>query len=306
MKVTSKNINVSYSSLRVRPTLSVKPSMNVTVSAKKGISIKSKIDPIKIFLTTNFLSASFTIKDVVLSVYHKFKLLLKEDVYGDILTESFTGDAIVAEVVTDTSIGWGYTISEGWSMFSVPLDITKVVMTHGYNPTYADGDLVDYSQEDFKDLLKDNLYEYSYDEVPLFYKNEALYIESLNNVKDNAGGSYLTSWDFSSLGNIAQFRGYRIKVNRSLHFKIKADKKFENLLTLSEYNIDYTNGWYIIGVSTVNQGINIVDFLKPYSDNNQIQMVKTGGSTTYVPDWDFNGIGNLTPGEGYEIKFRNM
>jgi hypothetical protein len=36
--------------------------------------------------------------------------------------------------------------------------------------------------------------------------------------------------------------------------------------------------------------------------NEQIIIVKTFDGTAYLPDWNFNGIGDMSPGQGYQIK----
>jgi len=36
--------------------------------------------------------------------------------------------------------------------------------------------------------------------------------------------------------------------------------------------------------------------------NEHIVIVKTFDGTAYLPDWGYNGIGDMTPGMGYQIK----
>ena len=35
---------------------------------------------------------------------------------------------------------------------------------------------------------------------------------------------------------------------------------------------------------------------------NEIVIVKTFDGTAYLPEWNYNGIGDLVPGEGYQAK----
>ena len=38
----------------------------------------------------------------------------------------------------------------------------------------------------------------------------------------------------------------------------------------------------------------------------QIVIVKDYRGQIYAPEWGFNGIGNMVPGEAYQVKFKNM
>jgi hypothetical protein len=46
--------------------------------------------------------------------------------------------------------------------------------------------------------------------------------------------------------------------------------------------------------------MNLVQALAPIQS--QITIVKNCVGTAYLPEWDYNGIGDLLPGEGYQIK----
>ena len=67
----------------------------------------------------------------------------------------------------------------------------------------------------------------------------------------------------------------------------------ENIfITLSE-------GWNMIGFACLNNTNALIAF-SPIQDN--IIIAKDGAGNAYLPDWDFNGIGNLERGYGYLIK----
>ena len=42
-------------------------------------------------------------------------------------------------------------------------------------------------------------------------------------------------------------------------------------------------------------------FAEIVNDNNLV-IAKNHLGQAYLPDWDFNGIGNLIPGQGYQLK----
>ena len=64
-------------------------------------------------------------------------------------------------------------------------------------------------------------------------------------------------------------------------------------------SINLLEGWNLIGYSCPEQK-NIVDLLQPHID--KIKIVKDYEGNAYLPEWSFNGIGELQPGFGYQIK----
>ena len=50
-----------------------------------------------------------------------------------------------------------YEIPLGWSFFSIPLDLTKVVMQHNFMEGYSEGDIVDFTQLGIDKFLQHHL-----------------------------------------------------------------------------------------------------------------------------------------------------
>lgn len=69
----------------------------------------------------------------------------------------------------------------------------------------------------------------------------------------------------------------------------------------SPISIDIVKGWNIIGF-TLDQEQDLV--LTFDGIVNQIEIVKNNDAKVYWPEFGFNGIGNLIPGQGYQIKVR--
>ena len=63
--------------------------------------------------------------------------------------------------------------------------------------------------------------------------------------------------------------------------------------------IDLYEGWNLVGFSCTNE-LDAVAAFSPYIEN--LIIVKDYLGNAYLPDWDFNGIGNLERGYGYQIK----
>ena len=64
-------------------------------------------------------------------------------------------------------------------------------------------------------------------------------------------------------------------------------------------SIDLQLGWNMFGY-ICQEPEDVVDGLSDYTD--LIVIVKNSVGSAYLPEWDFNGIGDLYPGYGYQIK----
>ena len=67
-------------------------------------------------------------------------------------------------------------------------------------------------------------------------------------------------------------------------------------------SISLNAGWNMIGFSCLND-INVYNSILPYYEN--IIIIKNNFGGAYLPDWNFNGIGNFERGFGYQIKLSN-
>ena len=57
-------------------------------------------------------------------------------------------------------------------------------------------------------------------------------------------------------------------------------------------------GWNMFGFPCLNS-INVSDAF--YNHSNNIQILKDNNGAAYLPQWNFNGVGDLKPGKGYQI-----
>jgi len=64
-------------------------------------------------------------------------------------------------------------------------------------------------------------------------------------------------------------------------------------------SIDLSAGWNMIGYGCPNP-IDLVEGLSNHTES--ILIVKDNNGEAYLPEWNFNGIGDLIPGFGYQIK----
>ena len=93
-------------------------------------------------------------------------------------------------------------------------------------------------------------------------------------------------YNFDSLQYVADFLSSQV-------FDLQQELLVPNI------DVDMAIGWNMIGFSCPEEKdayealIDIVDELIILKDNN---------GDAYLPEWNFNGIGDLTPGHGYQIK----
>lgn len=278
MIISSKNIELKTRSNKIDVVLSSKINLNSSTNSK-------------FILKNNNYSKSLSVSNKVksLNLIPSIKSL-------DVKAYNFKPLGIFALNPVTNYVAFSQKIIKGNSIFSFALDITKVKDASGNN--------VDYTQIGIDVFLKNFIYENEYDEKPLFYKNESTYIEKITIIKNFAGKVYMPEWDFNGIGYANNFQGYDIKANDELYLKYEAEL-FSEVNTISDLNQNYNNGWYTIGTKKTSK-IDCVEFFKPMVDENKINIVKNFAGKVYMPQYNFNGIGDLIPGEGYLVKFKNI
>ena len=113
-------------------------------------------------------------------------------------------------------------------------------------------------------------------------------------VKNGEGMAYLPYFGFNSIGDLLNDQGYLVKLIQANSLFISGTK-----IVPENYPINLDIGWNMIGYLRDNP-INLEQALSPIQS--QIIIVKNSMGTAYLPEWDYNGIGHLIPGEGYQIK----
>jgi len=120
--------------------------------------------------------------------------------------------------------------------------------------------------------------------------------ENLVILKDNEGNAYLTEWDFNGIGELDFREGYQIKTNTLDTIDICGLQKYPeaNPLFISQ-------GWNLI--SYLRESPSPVDVvLEDMNSTGNLLLVKDFNGNPYLPEWNFNGIGDMQPGQGYQLK----
>jgi hypothetical protein len=91
-------------------------------------------------------------------------------------------------------------------------------------------------------------------------------------------------------------QAYQIKTTESLSIEICGTS-----LKPEEHPINVTAGWNMIGyLRTEGAPIDLVLADLNFAEN--LIIAKDYIGNAYLPEWNFNGIGDLIPGRGYSIK----
>lgn len=115
-------------------------------------------------------------------------------------------------------------------------------------------------------------------------------------VKDEAGKSYIPSRNINVIGNWLVEEGFQVKVSSSSSldlFILGTQVEPQNT------PLNLQQNWNIMAYLR-NGPQNVADALMRIED--QIILVKNGNAQTYIPDFNINSIGDMVPGQGYQIK----
>ena len=89
-------------------------------------------------------------------------------------------------------------------------------------------------------------------------------------------------------------QGYQIKLNNASTLVVEGD-----YMAPEENPIILTEGWNMFGCLRSEPS----DVVAVFADIvEHVVIVKNGIGSAYLPDWDFNGIGDMVPGQGYQLK----
>ena len=114
--------------------------------------------------------------------------------------------------------------------------------------------------------------------------------------KHNDGNIYWPEYTFNGIGNYTQNQGYQMRTgdgyNVLFHYKG---------LPLVEPEITLAEGWNTIYVPILSP-IAADEFFAPWVDDGIIQIVKDNIGNVYWPIYTFNGIGDVKPGQGYQVR----
>jgi len=118
-------------------------------------------------------------------------------------------------------------------------------------------------------------------------------------VKNNQGLSYMPEWGYNGIGDLQVGQGYQIKLAHVNEITI------EGLCMKPEVNpVELTVGWNTIGYLR-EEGADAALVLEEINSRGNLILVKDYKGNVYLPDLNYNGIGDMLPGQGYRLKINN-
>ena len=124
--------------------------------------------------------------------------------------------------------------------------------------------------------------------------DEMISVNNLWIVKNYAGMAYLPSFAMDGIGSIEYDQGYFVKTTNAQSIQICGE------YMLPEANpISLNQGWGMFSYLRL-EPANLVSVFDEFGED--VVIIKNSVGAAYLPDWYFNGIGDLEPGKGYQIK----
>jgi len=116
--------------------------------------------------------------------------------------------------------------------------------------------------------------------------------------KDNFGSVFLTEWGYNGVGDVVLGEAYQIKTSSAIDLFIELE-----YVQPESYPININEGWNMIGYLRDTPAA--AEFvLAELLNNDNLLIAKDYSGAVYIPSWGFNGIGNLEPGRGYQVKLQ--
>ena len=124
-------------------------------------------------------------------------------------------------------------------------------------------------------------------------------IDAIVIAKDYLGSAYLAEWGFNGIGDIIVGQAYNVKT------LVATELSIEGTYAMPEDNpVALVAGWNLIGYLRTNPALVDLIFSEIVAEDNLL-IVKNYLGAAYLPEWGFNGLGNMLPGAGYQVKIND-
>lgn len=119
--------------------------------------------------------------------------------------------------------------------------------------------------------------------------------EDIEIVKDNAGNIYFPEFEINTIGNWNFKEGYSVYTKAITSLEVVGLPVFP-----ADNPISLNAGWNQIGYLR-NSAMNIEIALEDITDDNNLVIVKDNAGNIYFPEFGINTIGDMIPGQGYQL-----
>tara|TARA_Y100000385_G_scaffold290884_1_gene365868 strand:+ start:414 stop:2870 length:2457 start_codon:yes stop_codon:yes gene_type:complete len=114
--------------------------------------------------------------------------------------------------------------------------------------------------------------------------------------KDYLGSAYLPEFNFNGVGDLIVGWGYQIKIAEATSLTVSG-----TYMIPEENSVSLSAGWNLIGYLRM-EAAPADMVLAELSDAGNIVIAKNYLGSAFLPEFNFNGIGDLAPGQGYQLK----
>jgi hypothetical protein len=126
--------------------------------------------------------------------------------------------------------------------------------------------------------------------------------------KDYQGNAFLPEFNFDGIGNFVDGQGYQLKMihpdgpGAEETLTLQGTKQeYDNAGLLQNLTFSLPAGWSIIAMPLYFQADPAVIFEELVKDNKVI-ILKDNNGLVYLPEYGYNGMGNMKAGQGYQVK----
>jgi len=124
-------------------------------------------------------------------------------------------------------------------------------------------------------------------------------VENVVIVKDYLGAAYLPEYNFNTIGAVELGLAYFIKLTNAEDLSIQGT--YQNP---EEYAIALNQGWSLLGYLRL-EPADAAAVLADVHNSSTVIVAKDYSGNAYLPEWEFNNIGDFEPGQGYHLKLSN-
>jgi len=124
-------------------------------------------------------------------------------------------------------------------------------------------------------------------------------IDFLIIVKDFAGNAFVPEWNFNGIDGLENKEAYQVKVSNECELLIEGIQ-----IMPEDYPLTLNTGWNMISYLRDNP-MPVTTVFESVITADDLFIIKDHAGNVYLPNWNYNGIGNLVPGEGYQLKMNN-
>ena len=235
-----------------------------------------------------------------------------------ILSLSINGDANVSNTNTEEFV---VNIPGGWSNIGFPFDLSTVTKIE-----YRDHDGSFISEQ--TNISTQDVYFYYKPSTGVYYITDSVNQTHVNNgfsvdahttidveiifgglvaannliiAKNYLGEAYIPQFGFNGIPGPSKYQGLQIKTNNACQLVFTAARNSKIVDGSIQYGSEYKIGekWSIINFGNKHP-LNIEELCQTFVED--VIIVKRFDGTAYLPQWNFNGLGELQPGESYQIK----